>query len=265
MKELKGIQAIIGNHNTKENSYGFGQTRKNYRSGASDGSINSTDGTGTTTGASIEITKEETPQLEVIKTSDPIHAFKALTLSAACRYRSIGGGHDVSVEGVLTAECKKRAIAGMDAWLNAYVLRSWGSGKSEETAPDHKAPHVDCSCGFYGVKKHAIEECLSTYSTPTTWLAEIYLSGTVIEFEKGYRAEKQEIIALYAPPTMPGGVDYGRWNQHLNHKPKEPTGVTIVNKNFEFSCNPEAKTYLPFSVIASELGIEVRRRSELKL
>lgn len=57
---------------------------------------------------------------------------------------------------------------------------------------DHPAPQWDCTCGFYAVPADRLHE----------WpfgglIAEVELSGVVIEHESGYRAQYQRVVGLY--------------------------------------------------------------------
>jgi hypothetical protein len=55
-----------------------------------------------------------------------------------------------------------------------------------------RVPEWNCSCGFYARTTPA--------AGPTAWwLLDVELSGKVIEHENGWRAEKQRVLAAYAP------------------------------------------------------------------
>ena len=64
---------------------------------------------------------------------------------------------------------------------------------------DHKAPDPECSCGFYALKEEPERPRTGTYE-----IAAVKLSGTVIECEKGYRAEFQDICDITILTDFPG-------------------------------------------------------------
>lgn len=64
-------------------------------------------------------------------------------------------------------------------------------------ARDHKAPHVDCICGFYGVTKDRLHEVSMYYGPNSCADLEVELYGTVIRHRDGWRAEKQRVLAVH--------------------------------------------------------------------
>lgn len=60
----------------------------------------------------------------------------------------------------------------------------------------HAAPSPDlhCCCGFYGVKEWKQLD----YQDRTKYYMEVEFYGKIIVCERGYRAEKQRILAVYA-------------------------------------------------------------------
>ena len=64
----------------------------------------------------------------------------------------------------------------------------------------HPAPAVDCSCGFHAVNR--VEDLADTTKVFADFLVlDVELSGTVIEHERGYRAEQQSIMRVRFPST----------------------------------------------------------------
>lgn len=82
-------------------------------------------------------------------------------------------------------------ISGM---RDSYGIEATATCQAFSTMFDkkHKAPKLDCQCGFYAVKEKA-----GNYQYHVE--AEVELYGTVIEHERGYRAEKQRILRLQMP------------------------------------------------------------------
>lgn len=65
---------------------------------------------------------------------------------------------------------------------------------AKHVGSDHDAPHLGCLCGFNAVK---VEENLSRGSGCA--IAEVELSGRVIVYEHGYRAEHQHVLRVRIP------------------------------------------------------------------
>src|SRR5690606_19880757 len=55
-------------------------------------------------------------------------------------------------------------------------------------------PHPNCTCGFYALPSK--RDLMMTYTAMGNAIALVQLSGTVIEHEKGYRAERQTILQI---------------------------------------------------------------------
>jgi len=61
---------------------------------------------------------------------------------------------------------------------------------------DHESPAVGCRCGFWSVG-HRIDLAVAVGPRLRGWaLAEVELSGTVIETERGFRAQHQRILSV---------------------------------------------------------------------
>lgn len=70
--------------------------------------------------------------------------------------------------------------------------------------PPHQAPDLGCSCGFYAFKDVADAAELLSTRPPVgrlfgTALLEVDLAGTVIEFDRGYRAGRQRVLGVELP------------------------------------------------------------------
>lgn len=75
----------------------------------------------------------------------------------------------------------------------------------------HAAPHPNCTCGFYALPSK--RDLMMTYTmlaaSVGNAIALVQLSGTVIEHERGYRAERQTILQI-TDVTCGYGVGCGR-------------------------------------------------------
>jgi hypothetical protein len=76
---------------------------------------------------------------------------------------------------------------------NATCLYASGAASYE-----HHAPAWDCSCGFYAVPADQLHQ----WPYPGL-VAEVELSGVVIEHDRGYRAEHQRVVGLYDDGHVP--------------------------------------------------------------
>jgi len=62
----------------------------------------------------------------------------------------------------------------------------------------HDVPALECGCGFYGLKREAVEQRLfNTHTTP--FMLEAEFSGRVIGCELGYRAQKIRVLSVRVP------------------------------------------------------------------
>jgi hypothetical protein len=80
--------------------------------------------------------------------------------------------------------------------------RRWGR---RPTPALHAAPDLGCSCGFYAF--HGRDEAIALLSArpPVSRLfglvlLEVDFSGTVIEFDRGFRAGQQRVLGVQVPP-----------------------------------------------------------------
>ncbi len=62
-----------------------------------------------------------------------------------------------------------------------------------------EVPGLDCSCGFYSWKLDQPEGRLSNTEPSHLALALVELSGTVMEHERGFRAQRQRILEIQVP------------------------------------------------------------------
>lgn len=66
------------------------------------------------------------------------------------------------------------------------------------TASSHAVPEASCTCGFYALRSR--EEALNAgYSAHA--VLEVELFGKVIKHERGYRAERQRVLAVHVLPS----------------------------------------------------------------
>lgn len=100
-------------------------------------------------------------------------------------------------------------VYGSEAHARCEVLdgglpppRSWGR---RVVPPPHTAPDLGCSCGFYAFKELGTATELLSTRPPVgrlfgTALLAVDLAGTVIEFDRGYRASHQRVLGAELPP-----------------------------------------------------------------
>lgn len=127
-------------------------------------------------------------ELRVIHSDEPIVATKLgyIFYSDNDLWFSGGGKHTKQkAEGV--ASCDRHEFF---ASYRQYGLTPPLGGITER----HDAPHPDCMCGFYGVKPGVEVDGYEPDRNSTVLDVELY--GKVIHHEKGYRAEKQRIMAV---------------------------------------------------------------------
>jgi hypothetical protein len=79
--------------------------------------------------------------------------------------------------------------------------RRWG--RRPRPAP-HDVPDLGCSCGFYAYNAREVATKLLAARPPVsrlfgTALLEVDLGGTVIEFERGFRASQQRVLGVRVP------------------------------------------------------------------
>lgn len=78
---------------------------------------------------------------------------------------------------------------GADSWIS----QMWATLRNPSVPPDpHDAPHRDCMCGWNAYRKAPSSPIHGLYGS-------VGMSGRVIEFENGYRAEYAWASGLYRP------------------------------------------------------------------
>jgi hypothetical protein len=99
-------------------------------------------------------------------------------------------------------------LYGSDTTASCEVLagslppkRRWGRRR---IPPAHGAPDLSCSCGFYAYQQRAPATDLLASRPPIsrlfgTALLEVDLGGTVIEFDRGFRASRQRVLGVQVP------------------------------------------------------------------
>ena len=116
---------------------------------------------------------------------EPIRAWKRANLvieRGLVRFGAMGVDERYSVDG--HAHCSSQ-----------YRLSSlwWG----EARVPHGATPSLSCRCGFYAWTER--DDAFKVY--PTAALLEVDLFGTVIVHERGYRASRQRVLAVWLPKT----------------------------------------------------------------
>lgn len=75
------------------------------------------------------------------------------------------------------------------------AIHAYGTPLVEHPSPD---PDFGChTCGFYAMSDRTMLPVLSREYVNSTLDLEVELSGTIIEHEKGYRAGKQRVLAVW--------------------------------------------------------------------
>ncbi len=79
--------------------------------------------------------------------------------------------------------------------------RRWGRRRPP---PEHDAPDLDCTCGFHALTDRSEATHLLATRPPISRmfgpvLVEVDLAGTVIEFDRGYRASHQRVLGVQVP------------------------------------------------------------------
>jgi hypothetical protein len=79
--------------------------------------------------------------------------------------------------------------------------RRWGR---RVVPPPHGVPELGCSCGFYAFKEERAAVKLLSERPPVSRLfgaalLDVDLAGTVIEFERGFRANRQRVLGVQVP------------------------------------------------------------------
>jgi hypothetical protein len=124
--------------------------------------------------------------------AEPIMAWKTATLTGtmwsdelAFKPLSAPGTYGTTE----VAEC--RPVPGVTPghrWMWSYD----GKRGVDDGPPEHDAPHPDCACGFYATKDR-------TAPAVDVVALRVELTGTVIVHERGYRAQRQQVVAIEIP------------------------------------------------------------------
>lgn len=100
-----------------------------------------------------------------------------------------------------------------DQDMQAECERSYGRLTGlREYKRDHEVPDLDCTCGFWAVKRREDVE----YTGNVTLRVE--LLGKVIEGTKGYRASRQRILAIEFAPSYCQALACKATVTHLSHR-----------------------------------------------
>lgn len=130
---------------------------------------------------------------------------------------------------------------GSNYWLNGIgVDYRWHKGVNTFRCfqdAKHKKPKFNCSCGFWAYKDVTkifdhlfsrlvyVKDIRDLFRSTTNIAGIVKLTGTIIEHEEGYRAEKAEIVELFVGPNL------------LEEAQKQGIirGIRMVHDNFEES------------------------------
>jgi hypothetical protein len=134
--------------------------------------------------------------------------------------------------------------------------RRWGRRKPP---PPHDAPDLGCTCGFYVLSDRAeATELLATRPPVSRMfgavLLEVDLAGTVIEFDRGYRAGHQRVLGVQVPRWCLPCARLGRTRQARRI-------AGLAGKSLERACRSDLPQHPPLYRFAMAAhNIEVVRR-----
>ncbi|MCC3318481.1 hypothetical protein [Nocardia africana] len=114
-----------------------------------------------------------------------------------------------SASGRLLPVTTYTAARGNSAWDGGVCVAEC----VEPTSDPHRPPSEQCGCGIYGFGD--LQTLRTEYRQAHAIVAVIALEGTVLEGERGYRAEAARIVALWADSTILGAELVARIRGHL--------------------------------------------------
>lgn len=196
--------------------------------------------------------KEAKPEPEGLPRREgdlPVMAWKrARIVRTPNGYRFGGVMHSGSqYDAVSEASCNSRASA--SAVYLRMISPVFGAYLSPETesVSAHSAPDEHCRCGFYGLTERP-----ETVGEQSHLLLEVEFFGTVIVAEKGYRAQKQRVLAVHLP-------------QRCEFCPEAPTQFVVPNgyaqdhgETLMSRCMTHVGPFdvtLPFDAVQADLGV----------
>lgn len=162
------------------------------------------------------------PKLEEVEGDVPILAHRSALLRFDGTNKPFGS---VSYSERFGVEADAACSPGTSLAISGYIY---------STRAAHKAPDVDCRCGFYALPP----DMASTYEGHNYVTLMVELSGTVIEHDKGYRAEHQRVIECQLPacPYCGAQADVVVVDDHVMtqttctaHTPEPSPGVVFVS------------------------------------
>lgn len=118
--------------------------------------------------------------------AEPIIAYKTARL-ARLPDGSVGFG-PMSADGIY----RTSAVAQCRPVIGVTPGRRWIWGVDDQAVDEHDAPHPDCACGFYAT----VDRRSPTAGQVSLRVA---LTGTVIVHQRGYRAQRQQVMAVEIP------------------------------------------------------------------
>jgi hypothetical protein len=126
--------------------------------------------------------------------------------------------------------------------------RRWGRRQLPEL---HDAPDLDCTCGFYAFHDRDSALELLSVRPPISRvlgliLLEVDLSGTVIEFDRGYRASRQQVLGVQVPRWCVPCAARGQ-----RHRAQRMGGLSA--EDFEEALRAELPRYPPLYRLALSL------------
>lgn len=188
------------------------------------------------------------PPLRTEKQDDVIVAWKRAVFTVT--------PHDI----VLTSPVKGHPIeVDGTAWCN----KGWTRGVRDESST-HRSPDPECTCGFYAMRDRAEAEAEAGNSHWGNCLLEVQFFGRVIVGTRGYRAERQRIVAVHLDREGCAGwlckaepVGIGRTTHAPVHSQDDE------DKDFVPLCRGHFDTWPPMdrlsmADLSSYLGLEVR-------
>lgn len=123
----------------------------------------------------------------------------------------------------------------------------------DRTHPSPDPSGAQCNaCGFYAYKERFLAE--SEYTTRKGYLLEVELYGKVVEYSKGYRAERQRVLAVWVPRRCVECHGQADGLYYLGYD-LDPICMACF---LRLSVDNDRLEYVTLSEVSNQLGCEVR-------
>lgn len=155
------------------------------------------------------------PDEELDTYTIPVWGFRSWNLldGGVPKLGSLNSGRHVWTPGVNVAQCQ----------AGGYEMKSMAGGLSVTyPSPHHdrsQVPGADCQCGFYSVR--------DVFNVQPGIIGGVVGWGKVVDGEKGWRAEKAAVAALFRPPW--GSVEEQQKVEMLAEMYNVPVCLTLID------------------------------------